>query len=57
MTKKDYELIAGVLNDLSCELLEAGVYERLARRFAGELHTNNPKFNWDKFLTACGIQD
>lgn len=31
MTKKDYELIASVLNDTSCELLEAGVYERLAR--------------------------
>mgnify|MGYP000930104107 FL=1 len=56
MTKKDYELIIEILADQSCELMTAGVYESLARAFTYKLALDNPKFNRDMFLTACGIE-
>jgi hypothetical protein len=53
MTKKDYELIAGVLatawwgsNDQK---------RHIAYDLADALADTNPLFNKDKFLKACGV--
>jgi hypothetical protein len=64
MTKKDYELIAGViadttditniLADLDMESAER-VIVLIAQRLASSLEMENPLFNRDKFLTACGV--
>lgn len=62
LTKKDYELIA---NQFDMELFqlrheydtgEVEAVERLAKRLATRLQMDNPKFDRDKFLTACGIE-
>lgn len=55
MTKKDFELIARVLDTVANktyignEKLE-NVY---AKKFADELEKVNPRFNREKFLQAC----
>lgn len=59
MSRKDYELIAGVLrrsmNDH--EGLVRGALVRLARDMASELRMTNPRFNEYRFLTACRLTD
>lgn len=56
MTRKDYELIAGVLkNYLRIDYGVECVLEELAEEFADVLATTNPLFNRDKFLKACGV--
>lgn len=47
MTKKDYQLIAELLNDLGDDLASKIFASRLA-----EVYSN---FNRDKFLKACGV--
>jgi len=61
MTKKDYELIAGVLSELRIYLQDAksiGIdpVVRLCDGFADQLEQANPKFNRSKFLQACGLE-
>lgn len=56
MTKKDYEVIARALDAPSCELMNAGVYELVAKALADALEADNKKFDRDKFLTACGVK-
>jgi hypothetical protein len=60
MTKKDYELIAKVLdssaqshatNPFTGECMYVGLVED----FAKALQDTNPRFNRAKFLTACGV--
>ena len=60
MTKKDYELIAGVLdgsaqaqaiNPFTGETLYVG----LVKDFANALEDENPRFNSEIFFRACGI--
>ena len=48
MTRKDYNLIANTLKNNYAD-------EHLCRAFARELANNNPNFDIDKFLDACGI--
>jgi hypothetical protein len=56
MTRKDYELIAGVLkNYLRIDYGVQCVLEELAEEFADVLATTNPLFNREKFLIACGV--
>lgn len=57
MTKTDYEMVARALDGPSCELLSAGVYETVANALADNFEKDNPKFNRERFLTACGIKD
>lgn len=73
MTKKDYELIASKIKqqlDLRCrvaypksnegELIKNDAYfplTALAEHMANALKNDNPKFDRDKFLQACGIED
>ena len=59
MTKKDYELIAQVFADLESDFNNCGsdavslsiVVEELARA----LGKDNPRFDEDKFVKACGF--
>jgi hypothetical protein len=53
MRKKDYELIAKTLNwARSCGIDTIGIVQDLAIKFA----LDNPKFDRQKFLIACGIE-
>jgi hypothetical protein len=59
MTKKDYELIAAAINlvgyaNVSNEAAQTTL-NKLARLLAEQLGNDNPRFNRDKFLQACGI--
>jgi hypothetical protein len=66
MTKKDYELIAGSVwrSVRSYEWIEKNKVKREAKRNAlhlvatdlsARLAHDNPKFDKDKFMTACGF--
>ena len=64
MTKKDYELIAGVIASLALERedttcnhdagFECG-REAVAGLLASKLKVDNPRFDRDRFLTACKV--
>lgn len=60
MRKKDYELIAGSLAATKSWItslnLQADVYRIICENLANTLNRDDPKFNKDKFLTACGIE-
>ena len=56
MTKKDFELIADILNKES-DVAAVGCRPAItdtARHFAKRLAAVNPQFNAEKFLTAAG---
>jgi hypothetical protein len=61
MTKKDFQLIAGVIegsmqnwDGFTPEAREAII--GLARSLSIKLQDTNPRFNRDLFLTACGVK-
>jgi hypothetical protein len=59
MTKRDYELIAQVLQDqrnLHVQTGEAPTPTMVAHAFADRLKLTNPRFNRALFLRACGVQ-
>lgn len=53
MTKKDYELIAEAINGTSYS--DDGL-DGLAYLLAAKFESDNPRFNRNKFLQACGIE-
>lgn len=57
MTKKHFEAIARVLNaeqsDKTGEARDA--LRDVAIRLAAQFNMDNPRFDRDKFLTACGF--
>jgi hypothetical protein len=54
MTKKDYELIAGAIRTM---YFVGDLKQRhVAERMADHLEKAYPKFDRQKFLTACGIE-
>lgn len=59
MTRKDYELIAGVLSNLYADFNNGGEdtvsLSLVAQELAEVLETDNPRFNRETFLRACGI--
>jgi hypothetical protein len=61
MTKKDYELIAGIISDLVAQKKDAGAFSHnpelktVAEDFAHALQDTNPRFDRARFLTACGV--
>lgn len=63
MTKKDYELIARVLNDTNkfqqdfIEVSARQVLDQVAANLATQLEAENPLFDRTKFLKACGLED
>jgi hypothetical protein len=55
MTRKDYELIAKVLNDFAAEGRPVDDRDAIAYSLAAALAANNPRFDREKFLIAAGI--
>jgi hypothetical protein len=63
MTRKDYELIAGILKgahnyEATFNDNEKGAkaIEGITHTFASMLATTNPRFNRELFLDACGVK-
>lgn len=65
MTKKDYIKISAILKDAyktagNCKTVEGliqskAAVEGIARDLSRMLADDNTKFNYDKFMKACGI--
>lgn len=58
MTRKDYVMIAEVINRNTTSLTESAFidFARMAEDLATELQNDNPRFDRDRFLTACGVK-
>ena len=62
MTRKDFELIADVLNNhynLRCkpeDKMYKDTVEQIALTFAHRLQSTNPRFNIQRFVQACTKQ-
>lgn len=59
MTKRDFELIAEVMDDLDgSEIgLSRGTHNAIAEALADAFSRTNPRFNRSRFLKACGAMD
>lgn len=64
MTKKDFEVIAKVFRDyavysdsFSDSPWRKTAHCEMVSRFTDVLMRENPRFNRDKFLKACGVED
>ena len=64
MTKKDYELIASAIKtQWNIQVSITGTGEKslaiheTALRIAHALKGDNPKFDINRFLTACGVEE
>ncbi len=53
MTKKDFELIAAVIKDLP---LKRADREAVARTFGARLLSTNPRFQFERFMSACEVE-
>jgi hypothetical protein len=57
MTRKDYILIAKSFNDMSKAIrLEDTVAFQIINMLADDLQLDNPRFNRNVFLVACGVK-
>ena len=56
MTKKDYELIAEVLLNNVSGVASEPYAITLVNDMANALQDDNPKFDRNKFLIACGVE-
>ena len=59
MTKKDYVKIAGAIRPYFIESAEnkSGAYVgKLIHDLCRVFYADNPRFDYDKFATACGIE-
>lgn len=54
MTRKDFELIAGVLRDARSHAPPDRPLDYLTGAFANALSRNNARFNADRFMRAAG---
>lgn len=55
MTKKDYEILAATLTQISAEVEQPAVYIRIVDKFCETLARDNPHFKRETFQTASGI--
>jgi hypothetical protein len=55
MTRKDYLLIANVLKNANEDNYDYALTP-LIKWFADDLATDNPRFNRETFLSACGVK-
>ena len=59
MTRKDFELIAGVISQLSADFTNGGEdtvsLSLVAGELADALADTNERFNRETFLKACGV--
>ena len=53
MTRKDFQLIADVLNAHNTSPMNRLVVKELAVSFAQKLSDTNPRFNKQRFVEAC----
>jgi len=57
MTRKDFELIAGVVRYVrDLKTTDGDTLDLLAWSFATELGRNNARFDKPRFMAACGCQ-
>lgn len=56
MTRKDYVLISDILRDALDSIIDDMALEALASNFADELAADNPRFDYARFLRACGVK-
>lgn len=56
MTKHDYDRLARSMDDVSCELMQAGLYEKVLTALAETLEANNDNFDRAVFLAKCGVK-
>jgi hypothetical protein len=59
MTRKDFQLIADVIAEMSVkhpEMFRLGASALFAHNLADALATTNPRFDSERFLTACGVK-
>jgi len=57
MSKKDYELIASAIRrtrEATDNVMAQAVLSTLSVTIAADLADNNPRFDLDRFLRACG---
>lgn len=58
MTRKDYELIATIIAAMpTFAATLRDQKESTARQFADRLASDNPRFDRDRFLKACGVAE
>jgi hypothetical protein len=63
MTRKDFELIAAAIRDATADALRAygssgkAGAEKVARLMATTLKQTNPRFDKERFLAACDINE
>ena len=62
MTKKDYVLIAEAMRNVDYLLSNRNtfsfdVFPVICNIVANSLSSNNPRFDRNKFLTACGVKE
>ena len=59
MTRKDYELIATAIRteaeNTKPRSISRDTCDTIARRMADRLADDNPQFDRDRFLAACGV--
>lgn len=56
MTKKHYEAIAKIFAHHSTEYASCEAYKVITCKLLADYFAqDNPKFNRDRFLTACGV--
>lgn len=59
MSKKDYILIAGAIKKIADKQTEADkktyLVEDVAGNIASALANENPRFDYSRFITACGV--
>lgn len=55
MTRKDYVLIASALLEARNITKEQGVIDWISDAIANRIEDENPRFDREKFLRACGI--
>lgn len=58
MTRKDYVLIAAAIAAAEIHAMDGAEYARkcIAHNIALALATDNPRFDRERFLKACGVQ-
>ncbi len=57
MTRKDYNLLANSLKENKPGENGQEIYYQIVHNLAIDLKHENEKFNYDKFMTACGIEN
>lgn len=59
MTRKDYEMIAEAIEDAYkvCDASNSDTFgvTEAAHALADQFQTDNPRFDRDRFLKACGV--